>query len=88
MGLTKQVALDYAPHMIHVNALLPSWVATSMTRIAMDNEQFRTQLKGDVPWPRFQTPEEVGKMALVMSGDAVSYMTGSVVAHDGGYLTK
>jgi 3-oxoacyl-[acyl-carrier protein] reductase len=82
VGLTRAVARELAPRSITCNAVLPGPVDTDMTAELPDER--RAALVAGVPLGRFGTPEEVAAVVTFMTSDAASYVTGSVVAVDGG----
>lgn len=90
-GFTKNLALELAPHGIRVNALAPGAIDTpgvtnmsTMSAIAAD--EFLQAFTARVPLRRMGDGDEIARMALVLASDASSYMTGSQVVVDGGYL--
>jgi len=88
VNLTRQVAVDYAPHKIHVNAVCPGFLATAMVRPFLDGKETNEMLHSNSPWPHLGTPEDVAKAVLVLAGDAASWMTGSFINVDGGFIAK
>lgn len=92
-GFTKNLARELAPHGIWVNAIAPGSIATpgvaSMQNAhdsAVDPEQVLAAFLARVPMGRMGMPEDIGRVALFLASDLASYMTGSQVVVDGGYL--
>lgn len=87
--LTKNLALDYAPWGIRVNALCPGVTATEMTlqliADAPDPEATRRRYDLGRPLGRMGEPDEIARAALFLASDDSSYMTGSALIVDGGY---
>lgn len=90
IGLTKTGSLEYAPHKIRVNAVLPGAIDTPMLRGALEETGFSEQdfapalsLLG-----RFGKPEEVAEASAWLCSDASSYVTGHSLAVEAGYLTR
>lgn len=83
--LTKALAVEWAAHGVRVNALAPGYVATDMT-LAMRArpELFKTWMEM-TPMGRCGTPEEIAATIVFLASDASSYMTGAIIAIDGGY---
>ncbi|KAL2829113.1 hypothetical protein BJY01DRAFT_240731 [Aspergillus pseudoustus] len=88
VNLTRQVAVDYAPEKIHVNAVCPGFLATAMVRSFLEGKDTNAMLHSQSPWPHLGTPEDVAKAVLFLSGPAASWMTGSIVNVDGGFIAK
>jgi len=84
--LTKSLALAYAADGIRVNAIAPGWIATPFTE-ALQNDDGRSQaILERTPLRRWGAPDEVAQVAVFLCTPAASFMTGAIVAVDGGYL--
>lgn len=88
--LTKTLAVDYSPHGIRCNAVCPGDTLTPMVLEAraemsgISAEEFLTAAALDVPLQRMARPEEIANVVVFLSSDESSFMTGAVVAVDGG----
>ncbi|QHP73101.1 SDR family oxidoreductase [Bradyrhizobium sp. LCT2] len=78
-SLTREMAHDYAPHGIRVNAIAPGEIRTDM--LSPDTE---ARLVPNIPLRRVGTPDEVAKVIFFLCSDAASYVTGAEVPIDGG----
>lgn len=95
VGLTRVAALELAPRGIRVNAVCPGAIDTAMSNPAAldpeaDAEEMAKALdglyRGLVPLGRIGRPEEVARLALFLTSDDSSYITGQPFVIDGGWL--
>ena len=84
--LTKAMALDLAPHGIRVNAIGPGVIETRMTEQSLSNPARRAMLLSNVPLGRVGQPRDVANAALFLASDEASYITGTTLYVDGGWL--
>ena len=87
ISLTKSLALEWAGHGIRVNALCPGWTATDLNRNLWENNADGGATVASVPMRRWGRPEEMAGPAVFLASDASSFMTGQVLAIDGGLTT-
>ena len=87
IGLTKSAAMDYSPQQIRINTVAPGAIDTPMLRGALDQFGFDPDeyAKKLSMLGRFAQAEEVGKATCGLASDDSSYVTGAVIAVDGGY---
>ena len=83
--LTKQVALDYAPHRIHCNALCPGFLRTTMTQNLQNDPQAQAEIDKAHPFGGMGRVEDVAKAAVFLASDDVAWITGVSLPIDGGY---
>lgn len=90
IGLTKAAALDYASAGIRVNAVGPGYVETPMLsrRLAAAPASVRAEIAGRHPIGRIATPEEIADAVVYLVGDGSSFITGTYLPVDGGYLAR
>ncbi|KAE8390303.1 hypothetical protein BDV23DRAFT_155495 [Aspergillus alliaceus] len=86
--LTRQIALDYAPHRIHANAICPGYVQTAIFKETTANLSAWDDLKRRHPFNGPGLPDDIAKIAVVLASDDASWMTGSCVPVDGGYTAR
>jgi len=87
VGLTKSVALDWAPA-VRANAIAPGYVSTDLTAPIESDDDLHQSLLDDIPAGRFAEPEEVANAALFLASDMASYVTGECLVVDGGWTSK
>jgi NAD(P)-dependent dehydrogenase (short-subunit alcohol dehydrogenase family) len=90
IGLTKQAAMDYSIYGIRINAIAPGAIDTPMLRNALidfnlDPDDYAKQLS---MLGRFGRPEEIAKAYLWLTSDLSSFVTGTCLPVDGGYVSK
>jgi 3-oxoacyl-[acyl-carrier protein] reductase len=85
-ALTKTLALELAPYNIRVNAIAPGAIDTPMAASAKADPKTLEQTLAMIPIHRMGKPEEIASTVLFLSSDASSYITGSIVVVDGGWL--
>ena len=77
-GMTRATALEYGPHGITCNAVLPGWIATP------SSSPREIRAGKATPIRRPGTPAEVAACAVFLASDAASYVTGAMLVVDGG----
>lgn len=82
--LTKQHALELAPHGITVNGVAPTFVYTEMIRHVMDRPEFRAELESRIPLGRIADPKDVVGPVLFFAAPASGFVTGQILYVDGG----
>jgi NAD(P)-dependent dehydrogenase (short-subunit alcohol dehydrogenase family) len=90
VGLTKAAALEYAEMGIRINAVCPGFIRTAMTEpaiIATAQGRAKRPLP-KMPIGRIGTPEEVAEAVLWLCSDAASFVTGHIMAVDGGWVAQ
>jgi NAD(P)-dependent dehydrogenase (short-subunit alcohol dehydrogenase family) len=85
--LTKALALEWAAHGIRVNALAPGYFETDINREFLRSD-FGRSIIARVPQQRTGELHELDGPLLLLASDASSYMTGEVIAVDGGHLVS
>jgi NAD(P)-dependent dehydrogenase (short-subunit alcohol dehydrogenase family) len=85
--LTKSLAIAYAPDGIRVNAVAPGWIETPLTEALRENAQRSEAILARTPLGRWGKPEDIAGGVLYLSSPIASFVTGTVLAIDGGYLS-
>lgn len=82
IGVTKSLAKELASRNIYVNCIAPGFIETGMTDSL--KEGFKDEVLKGIPMKRMGKPEEIAHVALFLAGDGANYITGQVLAVDGG----
>lgn len=92
IGLTRQLAAEYAADNIRANVIAPGWLFG--TRLgdfrraktsAEDQARFLAEIKARIPMGRTGEPQEILGLALYLAAPASRYVTGQLIAQDGGW---
>lgn len=86
-NLTMSLAAAYAEQGIRVNAVAPGWVLTQLSRGARENPDRNAAIMSRLPIGRWADPAEVADPVMFLCSEAARYMTGTVMAVDGGYMS-
>lgn len=83
--ITRQIAVDYAKHLIVCNSISPGKIVTGRPGVGQDpalveNARRRT------PWPRLGRPEDIANAAVFLGSNRATYITGANLMVDGGWL--
>jgi NAD(P)-dependent dehydrogenase (short-subunit alcohol dehydrogenase family) len=87
-ALTKSLAVEWAPYGVCVNAILPGVFRTALNEGLLDDTDRGRELLLRTPMRRFGQPDEVGGAAVFLASDAASFVTGHLLAVDGGFLAS
>lgn len=83
LGMAKSCARELARHNITANAIAPG-AATPMTETIRTDERFKEKYLDRIPLGRWAEPKEIAPVFVFFASDASSYVTGQIVAADGG----
>jgi len=85
---TRALALELAPFGIRVNSVSPGFAATPLTQQDLQNERFVKAIQRNTALQRVGVPEEIANVIVFAASNEASYMTGSDLLVDGGWLIK
>jgi NAD(P)-dependent dehydrogenase (short-subunit alcohol dehydrogenase family) len=86
VGLTKALAVEWAPYHINVNAVAPTFIPTSINRETLAGK-FKQRLIDRTPFRRLGEPEDVVGPVLFLASDVSNFITGHTIPVDGGWLS-
>ncbi|GCE27381.1 2-deoxy-D-gluconate 3-dehydrogenase [Dictyobacter alpinus] len=84
--MTKSLALEFGPKNILVNAIAPGGIQTPGASSPDTSEELLKAFTARIPLRRMGIPDDIAKAALFLASDMASYMNGSLIVIDGGYL--
>jgi gluconate 5-dehydrogenase len=86
-GLTRTLAAEWGRYNIQVNCIAPGFILTDLNRTMWQAGKMRDWLLGVQANPEMGTPADVAPLAVFLSSSGANYITGQVIAVDGGYST-
>lgn len=88
IGLTRNLAADYAHRGLRVNAVAPGIIATPQTASRLHTARFQATIVGTTPMGRPGKPEEIAGTVAFLCSDDAGFITGQVIAVDGGQTSS
>jgi NAD(P)-dependent dehydrogenase (short-subunit alcohol dehydrogenase family) len=92
VGMTRNLALDYGPDNIRVNAICPGWVRTDLVQswfdMQPDPQAAESKVLSVQPLGRIGTPDEIANLVAFIASDEASYISGSELVIDGGLTAQ
>lgn len=89
--LTRELAVEWSPHQIRVNAIMPAQIVTPLLQQMfddprLDTQRLRDRLLAGIPLARLGEPDDIAKAAVFLASDAAGFITGHLLPVDGGNL--
>jgi len=84
VGLTKVLALEWAPLNIRVCGIAPGLIKTDMTEYIWGNEQGTAYVSSKIPARRIGLPDDIGALTAFLASDGASFIHGETIIADGG----
>lgn len=88
LGLTRIFANELAYYQINVNAIAPGYMITANTKALREDAKRNAEIVGRIPAGRWGAPEDLQGAAVFLASSASNYMQGTVLAVDGGWLSR
>jgi NAD(P)-dependent dehydrogenase (short-subunit alcohol dehydrogenase family) len=88
LGMTKALALELASYNITANAISPGPFATELNQVLLKDPAKVAEFNAKIPLGRWGKLEEIGALAVFLSSDASSFITGTDVVIDGGWTAQ
>lgn len=85
--LTKVLAAEWGRHNIQVNCIAPGFIVTDLNRDMWKQEKMVAWLRANQANPELGTPDDVAPLAVFLASRGADYITGQIIAVDGGYST-
>lgn len=84
IALTREMAVEYAPHGINVNCIAPGVVRTAMTKDMLSSATGEAQFEAVTPYPRLGEPSDIAAAAVYLASEESDFVNGEVLVVDGG----
>ncbi len=88
LGLTREMANEWAKYGINVNGIAPGYMVTNNTSAIRADDHRSAEILGRIPAGKWGMPEDVGGAAVFLASEAANYIHGFTIAVDGGWLAR
>jgi 2-deoxy-D-gluconate 3-dehydrogenase len=87
-GLTRALANEWAPRGVQVNAIAPGYIRTNNTKVLYEDPMRQKAILDRIPAGRWGSPNDLVGAAVFLASPASDYVSGHVLAVDGGWLSR
>jgi NAD(P)-dependent dehydrogenase (short-subunit alcohol dehydrogenase family) len=84
LALVRDLAVEWGPSNVRVNAILPGLIKTEMSRALWEDDARRAREEGRTPLSRIGEPDDVAGVAVFLASRAGAFITGQAIVADGG----
>ena len=84
ISFTKSLSTELGPYNIRVNSVAPGWVDTEMSAEALDDKNYREEVRRGIPLGRIPTAEDIAGPILFLASDLARHITGEILNVNGG----
>jgi len=85
-ALVRNLAVEWGPRNVRVNAIAPGLVKTDFARALWEDAELLKRRNAQTPLRRIGLPEEIGPVAAFLASSAASFITGQIIVADGGIM--
>jgi NAD(P)-dependent dehydrogenase (short-subunit alcohol dehydrogenase family) len=82
--LVKNLAAEWGPRNVRVNAIAPGLIKTDFARALWEDEKRRQEREAATPLRRIGEPKDIGAIAVFLASEAAAFVTGQTIVADGG----
>ena len=88
LGLTREMANEWAKYGININGIAPGYMVTNNTSALRADDRRSAEILGRIPAGKWGMPEDIGGAAVFLASEAANYIHGFTIAVDGGWLAR
>jgi NAD(P)-dependent dehydrogenase (short-subunit alcohol dehydrogenase family) len=86
LAMTRQLAMEGAPHRIRANSISPGMIVTTATKPVLEKPEFMAAVKEKLMLDRLGVPDDIAWGAVYLASDEAAFVTGADLSIDGGAI--